>query len=70
MSRFKVGQTVYMGRDKTLITLIVKRVIKNPLLPIRQYGFEAPNDGFICGEQSIRKSINGKDLRVRDCFID
>jgi len=68
MSRFKVGQTVYMGRGIKLKTLVVKQVFENPLLPIRQYGFEAPNDGFICGEQSIRATINGNDLRVKDCF--
>lgn len=65
-SRFTVGQTVYMGRGEHLKTLVVERVIENPLLPIRQYGFEGV--GFFCGEQSIRKTIDGRDLKIGECF--
>lgn len=69
MSRFKVGQTVYMGRGDKMRTLVVARVIKNPMIPIRQYTFEAPNDGFACGEQSIRAKIEGRDLKISECIL-
>ena len=68
--RFTAGQTVYMNRGDNLRTLVVKAAHKNPLIPIRQYEFEAPNDGFLYGEQSIRKTIGGKDLKMRDCFVE
>jgi SAM-dependent methyltransferase len=70
MSRFKVGQTVYSGRGDKMQTLVVAKVHKNPLLPVRQYTFEAPNDGWACGEQSLRATPDGEDLRLRDCFVD
>lgn len=70
MARFKTGQTVYMGRGDKERELIVDRVIKNPLIPIHQYTFEAPNDGFACGEQSIRAKSSNPDLKLRDCFVD
>lgn len=70
MSRFKVGQTVYYGRGEKMKTLVVAKVHKNPLIPVRQYTFEAPNDGWGCGEQSLRKTPDGADLRLRDCFVD
>ncbi len=68
MSRFEKGQTVWMGRGEFLRELIVARVINNSFLPIYQYSFEAPNDDFACGEQSIRDTADGADLRIGDCF--
>lgn len=68
MSRFKKGQTVYMGRGNKMQTLVVERVHKNPLLPIHQYTFVEHN--FACGEQSIRATKNGKDLKLSDCFVE
>jgi hypothetical protein len=70
MARFKVGQTVYSGRGDKEKAMIVARVHKNPLIPIHQYSFEAPNDGFACGEQSIRAKSDNPDLKLRDCFVD
>lgn len=70
MARFKVGQTVYSGRGDKEKAMIVARVIKNPLIPIHQYTFEAPNDGFASGEQSIRAKSDNPDLKLRDCFVD
>jgi hypothetical protein len=68
MSRFKVGQTVYMDRGDKMRTLVVARVIDNPNIPLFQYSFEEPNDGFACGEQSIRAEVDGVDLIIRDCY--
>ncbi len=68
MARFKVGQTVYMGRGDKMRKMVVAKVIDNPLIPIYQYSFEAPHNGFACGEQSIRKTEHGKDLTLRECF--
>lgn len=68
MSRFKVGETVYMGRGLHQKELVVARVIDNPLLPIFQYSFEAPNNGFACGEQSLRKHPDDPDLRLNECW--
>jgi hypothetical protein len=70
MARFKVGQTVYSGRGDKEKAMVVARVIKNPLIPIHQYTFEAPNDGFACGEQSIRAKPNNPDLTLTECFVD
>lgn len=70
MARFKVGQKVWMGRGEHLRELVVAKVHKNPLIPIHQYTFEAPNDGFACGEQSIRATKNGRDLKLSECFVD
>lgn len=70
MSRFKVGQTVYYGRGEKMKTLVVAKVHKNPLIPVRQYTFEAPNDGWGCGEQSLRDTPDGRDLRLGECFVD
>ena len=69
-ARFKVGQTVYSGRGKNEKAMVVARVIKNPLIPIHQYTFEAPNDGFACGEQSIRANSENPDLELSECFVD
>ena len=33
-----------------------------------QYSFEAPNDGFACGEQSLRENFYDEDLKMSDCF--
>jgi hypothetical protein len=49
-------------------TLIVAKVIDNPNIPLYQYSFEAPNDGWACGEQSIRATANGRDLKISECF--
>lgn len=68
MSRFKKGQTVYMGRGDKMRELVVARVIDNPMLPIYQYSFEAPHDGFACGEQSIRATVDGRDLEISECY--
>lgn len=65
-SRFVKGQTVYMGRGDTLKELVVEDVIENPMLPIRQYSFEGK--GFVCGEQSIRATKDGRDLKLGECF--
>lgn len=70
MARFKVGQTVYSGRGDKLREMVVARVHKNPLLPIHQYTFEPPYDGFACGEQSIRGHKYGEDLEMKDCFVE
>jgi len=70
MARFKVGQTVYSGRGDNEKKMVVARVIKNPLIPIHQYTFEAPYDGFASGEQSIRAKSDSPDLKLRDCFVD
>lgn len=70
MARFKKGQTVYRGRGNHLRELVVAKVHKNPLLPIHQYTFEPPHDGFACGEQSLRATADGPDLKLRDCFVD
>jgi len=69
MARFKVGQTVFMGRGDKERAMVVARVIKNPLIPIHQYTFEAPHDGFACGEQSIRAKSDSPDLKLKDCFV-
>ena len=68
MSRFKKGDTVYMGRGEHLREMIIARVIDNPMLPVYQYSFEAPHDGFACGEQSIRSEIDGPDLSISQCY--
>lgn len=68
MSRFKVGKTVYMDRGDKMRTLVVAKVHDNPMVPVYQYSFEAPNDGFACGEQSLRDTADGKDLKMSDCF--
>lgn len=68
MSRFNKGQTVYSGRGDKMQTLVVARVIDNHLLPIFQYTFEAPNDGWACGEQSLRETANGADLKMSECL--
>lgn len=68
MSRFIKGQTVYMDRGLKMKTLIVKNVIDNGVIPIFQYTFEAPHDGFACGEQSIRDTPDGADLKLSECF--
>ncbi len=69
-ARFKVGQTVYSGRGDKEKAMVVARVIKNPLIPIHQYTFEAPNDGFACGEQGIRAKSDNPDLSLSECFVD
>lgn len=70
MSRFSKGQTVWMGRGNHQREMVVAKVHNNSFLPILQYSFEAPHDGFVCGEQSIRDTADGADLRIRDCFKD
>lgn len=70
MARFKKGQTVWYGRGKFEKELIIERVHKNPLLPIHQYTFEAPNNGWACGEQSLRDTQDGRDLTLRECMVD
>ena len=65
-SRFKKGQTVFMDERE----LVIKKVHKNPLIPIYQYSFEAPNDGFACGEQSLRAKSTDRDLTLSECFVD
>lgn len=70
MSRFKKDQTVYSGRGDKLQTLVIARVHKNPMLPIHQYAFKPPNDGYLVGEQSIRGTIDGKDLTLGECMIE
>jgi len=70
MSRFIKGDKVYMGRGDKMRTMIVDRVIDNPMLPVYQYKFEAPHDGFACGEQSIRATPDGRDLKISECYKD
>lgn len=67
-SKFKKGQTVYMGRGKHLRELVIDRVHKNPLIPIHQYTFVGHS--FACGEQSIRATKDGRDLTLSECFVD
>lgn len=69
-AKFKVGQTVYSGRGDKMQTLVIAKVHKNPLIPIHQYSFEAPNDGWACGEQSLRATPDGRDLKMGECFVD
>ena len=69
-NKFKVGQTVYMDRGDKMRELVIARVIDNPLIPIYQYAFEAPHDGFVCGEQDIRANEDDDDLRLRDVIQD
>jgi len=57
-----------MGRDEHEMELVVAKVINNPMLPIYQYSFEAPHNGFACGEQSIREKQDDPDLTLRECF--
>jgi SAM-dependent methyltransferase len=66
MSRFKPGDIVYMGRGDKLQTLTVKKVIDNPMVLVYQYAFEEV--GFACGEQSIRGTIDGPDLKLSECY--
>lgn len=66
MSRFKKGDIVYMGRGEHLQELIVDKVIDNPLLPIYQYTFKGKK--FASGEQSIRATADGPDLKINQCF--
>lgn len=68
MSRFKKGQTVWKGRGEKARKMIVAKAHNNPLIPVYQYTFEAPYDGFACGEQSLRSTEHGPDLKMRDCF--
>lgn len=68
MSRFKKGQTVYMDRGDKMKKMTVAKVIDNPLIPVYQYSFEAPYNGFACGEQSIRATADGRDLDLSECF--
>ncbi len=68
MSRFDKGQTVWTGRDEHLKELVVDRVIDNKLLPVFQYTFEAPNNGWACGEQSLRDTPDGADLKMSECY--
>ncbi len=68
MTRFEVGQTVYMGRGEKMREMVVAKRHDNPMIPVYQYSFEAPNDGFACGEQSIRETIDGPDLKMSDCW--
>lgn len=69
-AKFKKGQTVFYGRGDKEQKLVIARVHKNPLIPIHQYSFEAPNDGWACGEQSLRATSDSADLRLSDCFVD
>lgn len=68
MSRFEKGDTVYTGRGDKMQMLVVERVIDNPMLPVFQYSFEAPHNGWACGEQSLRETPDGVDLKMRDCY--
>ncbi len=67
MSRFKVGQKVWSGRGKYLQELVIEKVHKNPLIPIRQYTFVGKNHAS--GEQSLRATENGRDLTLSECFV-
>jgi hypothetical protein len=69
MSRFTVGQTVWSGRGSKIREMVVDKVHKNPRIPIHQYSFKAPFDGFFCGEQSIRATKDGRDLTLSECFV-
>ena len=69
-AKFKKGQTVFSGRGKDEKAMVVARVIKNPLIPIHQYSFEAPNDGYACGEQSIRAKSDNPDLTLGECLLE
>lgn len=68
MSKYKIGQTVYMGRGENMRELVVADVIDNPMLPVFQYSFEPPNDGFACGEQSIRDTPDGRSYTIGESF--
>lgn len=70
MSRFKKGDTVWMGRGENERKMVVAKVINNPMLPVYQYSFEPPHDGFACGEQSIRAEQWDEDLKISDCYKD
>ena len=64
---FKKGDTVYSGRGTDMVEMIVEKRHDNPLIPIYQYSFEAPNDGFACGEQRIRATPHGKAKNMSQC---
>lgn len=68
MNKYEVGQTVWTGRGNYQRQLVIARIIDNPMIPIYQYTFEAPYDGFACDEQSIRENEHDADSTLRDCF--
>ncbi len=68
MSRFKVGQTVWSGRGEHLEELVIEKVHKNPLIPVRQYTFVGK--GFASGEQSLRATKDGRDLTIKECMVN
>lgn len=68
MSRFQPGDKVWKGRGEFAKQITVAKVHDNPMLPVFQYSFEAPNDGFLCGEQSLRWNEDDPDFRLRDCW--
>lgn len=68
MSRFEKGDTVWYGRGEHERKLVVARVIDNGMIPVYQYSFEAPNNGWACGEQSLRAEQHDADLTLRECF--
>lgn len=70
MGRFEKGDTVWYGRGEHAKEMVIARVIDNHLLPIYQYSFEPPHDGFACGEISIREEEHGPDLKMADCYKD
>ena len=65
--RYKKGQTVIYVKGGEEVEIVIERVVDNPLVPIFQYGFEAPNDGFVCGEQDIR-AVDGRWYTLGECI--
>lgn len=65
-ARYKKGQTVWEDNKE----VVIKGVHLHRLLPIYQYTFEAPNDGYAVGEQSLRDSKYSKKLTLSECMGD
>jgi hypothetical protein len=66
-SRYSKGQTIKTVRGGEEVEMVIKVVRNNPLIPITQYGFEAPNDGFLCGEQDVR-ALDGRYYTLGECI--
>lgn len=63
--RFKVGQTVYMGRDDKMKTLVIESIRDIESINLYQYFFENTNMGV--GEHMLRDSVDGEDLTLIGC---
>lgn len=62
MSLYKVGDIAYLGDKEVTIA----RVIDNPMLPVYQYSFEPPHDGYACAAGSLSNSPGGPTHNMFD----